>query len=217
MLISHKHKFITIDIPKTGTASYAYTLMPYIDIKGVQKHEVGESSPFYQHENSEGAKLKFSQLGFDWNQYFKYVTIRNPWVRFASFYMWVKNKFDLESSKKTHSLGLQIFVNRWKKIFDMCEYDQIKILKHIIKANKSQDYYFVSNNMVLVDYIAKTEEIDQHFSFLCSKVGINPAPKLQHKHKNPSYVYKDLYNQELIDMVAEKEKFIIENYGYRYQ
>lgn len=216
MLISHKHKFITIDIPKTGTASYKDALRPYVDIIGAQKHEVGESSPFYQHENSEDAKLKFSQLGFDWSQYFKYVTIRNPWARFASYYMWVKNKFDLEDSKTTQSIGLQMFFKRWKKIFDMCEYDQHKVLKHIIKANRSQYYYFVSNNIVLVDYIAKTEEIDQHFSFLCTKAGITPPPKLQHKHKSAFYNYKDLYNQEMIDMVAEKEKYILKNYNYQF-
>lgn len=215
MLVSHKFKFITIDIPKTGTASYENTLKPYIDLIGLQKHEVSDSA-FYQHENAKDTKLKFFRLGFDWNEYFKYTTIRNPWARFASYYMWVKNKFDLESSKTPSSVVSKMFIARWKKIFDMYEYDGHKVLRHIVKANPSQDHYFVSNNIILVDYIAKTEEIDQHFSFLCSKVGIDPVPKLQHQHKNPSYNYKDLYNQEIIDMVAEKEKYILKNYNYQF-
>lgn len=218
MLISHKLRFIIIDIPKTGTMSYSATLKPYVDLIGVFKHETDYYS-FYQHESSLEAKNKFIKFGWDWENYFKYVTIRNPWSRYSSYYIWVKNKFDSIKHLDIDSikcLNEKKFALRWKKIFTLYNNNAQKIIQHIVKSNNSQDYYFVSNGDLLVDYVAKTEEINQHFNKLCQTVGINPIPKLKHLHKSQSYNYRDLYDQELIDLVAKKESYVIENYDYQF-
>lgn len=215
MLISHKHKFITIDIPKTGSLSRKLALIKYCDVVGRQQED-----PFYQHDTASCLKDKFVARNWPWNDYFKYVTIRNPWARFASNYVWGKNVYQQNINKKTEHIKpgvIPTFV-AFKQLFTIFKNNPQKIMQRIIDIQPSQDQYFVSNEDILVDYVSKLETIDYDFQFLCLKVGIHPLPVLENNNKNTSipYDYKNIYNQELIDMVAKKEKYIIDNYGYQY-
>jgi hypothetical protein len=218
MLISHKYKFITIDIPKTGTRSYRETLPS--DIQG--KAFIDEQTPthlrFYQHETANNIKTKFESNNWEWYSYFKYVTIRNPWARYASYYMWAKTFYEnmlKEDLDKVPIPKKNAFLD-FESSFELLEFNQKKILKQFIINEMSQDSYFMIDNTVAVDYIAQTERIDKDFEHLCKMVGIYLPIKLKHENKNPSYDYRDLYDQELIELVSEKEKHIIKNYEYKY-
>lgn len=214
MLISHKFKFLTIDIPKTGSRSYRESLDGFLDITGQSQTQ------FIQHQTALSVKNEFDKNGWNWNSYFKYTTIRNPWVRYVSFYVWAENKIieidNMIKSKEPISQLEQDAFRNLTNLFKNNNYNQYLILKNIINQEPSQNSYFIDNNKILVDYIARTETISVDFQFLCNKVGITPAPALKHENKNKAYNYKDFYDQELIDLVAYKEKYIIENYNYQY-
>ena len=214
MLISHKFKFLTIDIPKTGTRSYRESLAGFIDIIGTYQTQ------FTQHQTAMSVKNEFNKNGWNWDSYFKYITIRNPWARYVSFYFWAKNKLieldNIFKSKEPESQLNKDAFTYLTNLFKNNNYNQHLILKNIINQQSSQNSYFIENNEILVDYIARTETIDIDFQFLCNKVGITPIPELKHENKNKAYNYKDFYDQELIDLVAYKEKYVIENYNYQY-
>ena len=110
MLISHKHKFITIDIPKTGTRTLRESLQPLgiIDVVGQP-----EWKNFYQHGSINDCELGFKDRGWDFENYFKFSVVRNPWKRYVSFFKWTKN-------------------NETKRVFSM---------RDIIKTKPSQDLY----------------------------------------------------------------------------
>ena len=63
--------------------------------------------------------------------------------------------------------------------------------------------------------IGQLESIYKDFAIFCEEVGVLPIPDLKHSNKN-SYEkpYEEYYTQELIDMVAEKEKWVIGEFGY---
>jgi len=78
MLISHKHQFITIDIPKTGSRSLRESLMP---LKVINLHgQANLDSEFYQHDGAIRARKQFAQNGWNWGNYFKFTIVRNPWA-----------------------------------------------------------------------------------------------------------------------------------------
>ena len=234
MLISHQHKFITIDIPKTGTRSFRESLVPLgvIDEFGAPNLK----AEFYQHDGAIRAKKQFVKNGWNWNDYFKFTIVRNPWQRYFSFFKYFKQKSERYVNSKLMGAYLNSKSNVWQHsglyqnwinqeindcrqafdLFSSSGNDQT-VLKNIILNNDSQDsYYCNENSEIIVDHIASFEDLEDEFVLLCNAVDIE-TPKLQHGNKSPNSLnMHDIYNQQLIDLVAKKEKSVIELKGYEY-
>ena len=214
MLISHSHKFITIDIPKTGTRSFRESLHPLglIDIVG----EPFVEADFYQHDTAIRAKKQFAKHNFDWNDYFKFTIVRNPWDRYFSFFKYFKNYADKFLRRDESIAWGAAEINQGQYCVSLfSDSDDQTILKNIILNNPSQDgYYCDENGEVIVDYIADFENLENEFVFLCDQVGIN-SPSLQHGNKSVNSLnMHDIYNQQLIDLVTQKENSVIKLKNY---
>ena len=217
MLISHKHKFITIDIPKTGSRSLRESFAPLgiIDILG----EPNVNAIFYQHGKAIECKNSLSDIGLNFNDYYSFCVARNPWDRYFSFFKYCKEKgeqFKREKNLLTEWSNHKIIQGKyWASIFD--QQSDKEIFKNIILDNSSQDtFYYDKNRVIMVNHVADFENLQSEFVSFCDKIDIN-TPKL--KHDNQSYSalsMHDFYNQELIDLVAEKEAGVIELKGYDY-
>lgn len=216
MLISHKYKFITIDIPKTGTRSFRESLLPLniIDIHGAPSLD----SEFYQHGSAIDAQKEFIKKGWEWDEYFKFTIVRNPWARYFSFFKYFKSYAEKYLSRDKSINWRDPEINQGKLCVKLFENkDDQTVLKNIILNNNSQEtYYCNENGEIIVDYIAEFDCISNEFIFFCDKIQIN-TPQLEHGNKSSSFFcMRDIYNQELIDLVAEKEKNVIELKNYNY-
>ncbi len=214
MLISHKHKFAFFNIPKTGTVSTRFMLEKYCDIIG---GAFEDGINFYQHETAYTAKEKFCNSGWNWDEYFKFTIVRNPWHRYASLYVWSQNTFaklDMEDYNKLSKLD-QATYNAYNKWFNRLNFDQKRILRFLINHNPSQDYFFLINNKNAMNYTGRMENIHAELEHFSHTVGIKDV-KTEHQQKSKPYEYKDFYDQELIDLVAKKEEYTIDNFSYQY-
>ena len=216
MLISHKHKLITIDIPKTGSRSLRESLLPLgiLDVCG----QPNLDSEFYQHDGAICVKKQFEKNDWNWNDYFKFTTVRNPWARYFSFFKYFKS-YGEKYLRRDESIDWeQPELNQGKLCVKLFKgKDDQDVLKNIILNNDSQDtYYCNENGEIIVDHIASFEDLSNEFFFLCNQVGIK-TPNLQHGNKSSrSHSMHDIYNQQLIDLVADKEKSVIELMNYDY-
>jgi Sulfotransferase family. len=216
MLISHKHKFITIDIPKTGTRTLRESLLPLgvVDVCGVPNLD----SEFYQHDRAIRAQKQFENNDWNWNEYFKFTIVRDPWARYFSFFKYFKS-YGEKYLRKDESINWgEPEINQGKCCIELFKgKDDQTVLKNIILNNNSQDsYYCDEGGKIIVDHIAEFNNLQTEFGFLCDQVGIQ-APSLQHGNKSSnSFNMHDIYNQELIDLVAEKEKCVLKLKGYQY-
>ncbi len=214
MLISHKHKFITIDIPKTGTRSLRESLLPLgiVDVHGAPNLK----AEFYQHDGAIRAKKQFAKNNWNWNEYYKFTIVRNPWARYFSFFKYFKSYGEKYLRRDESINWREPELNQGKLCEELFQNkDDQSVLKNIILNNDSQDsYYFDESGKITVDHIAEFNNSQNEFVFLCNQIGIK-TPTLQHGNKssNPLNMH-DIYNQELIDLVAEKEKSVIELKGY---
>lgn len=214
MLISHSHKFITIDIPKTGSRSLRESLLPLrvVDICGTPNLD----SEFYQHDSSIRAKKQFEKNNWSWNDYFKFTIVRNPWARYFSFFKYFKSYGEKYLRRDKSTDWKKPEINQGKLCAELFkDKDDQTVLKNIILNNDSQDsYYRNTNGEIIVDHIASFENLENEFVFLCDQVGIN-SPSLQHGNKSVNSLnMHDIYNQDLIDLVTQKEKSVIELKGY---
>jgi hypothetical protein len=145
MLISHKHKFITIDIPKTGTRSFRESLLPLniIDIRGKPKLD----AEFYQHGAALDAKKQFEKNGWNWKDYFKFTIVRNPWARYFSFFKYFKSYGEKYLHKDKSINWGEPEINQGKLCIELFKgkNDQT-VLKNIILNNDSQDLYYCNQN-----------------------------------------------------------------------
>ena len=214
--MSNKYKLITIDIPKTGTRSLRESLLTLgiIDVCG----EPNLGSEFYQHDGAIRTKKQFAKNNWNWNDYFKFTIVRNPWARYFSFFKYFKS-YGEKYLRRDESINWQEpEINQGKLCAELFKNkDDQTILKNIILNNDSQDsYYCDESGEIIVDHIASFEDIQNEFIFLCNRFGIN-APTLQHGNKSVNSLnMHDIYNQQLIDLVANKEKSVIELKGYNY-
>ena len=216
MLISHKHKFITIDIPKTATRSLRETLLPQnvIDVVG----EPNLNATFYQHGTAMQCSESLQKLNKNFSDYFSFVIVRNPWDRYYSFFKYFKEYAEKYKNKDASIKWNEPEINQGK----MCEElfanktDEI-VLRNIILNNECQsDYYTNQDNKIIVSHIAKFENLNKEFESLCRKVNVNYSPLV---HGNKSHIkssYYNIYTKETIALVTEKERDLIKLKGYEY-
>jgi chondroitin 4-sulfotransferase 11 len=216
MLISHKHKFITIDIPKTATRSLRETFVPQniIDIVG----EPNLNADFYQHGTAQQCRDSLQKINKNFSDYFSFVIVRNPWDRYYSFFKYFKEYAEKYKNKDASIKWNAPEINQGK----MCEElfanktDEI-VLRNIIINNECQsDYYSDENDEIMVSHIAKFENLNKEFELLCNQVNVNYS---QLFHENKSFIkssYYNIYTKKTIELVAEKEKSVIELKGYEF-
>ena len=223
MLISHKHKFITIDIPKTGTKTLRETLQPLGVIDVIGKGD-NPNDCFYQHCTINACERGFKERGWDFDSYKKFSTLRNPWERYVSLLIYKINKGNkYKNATKTELAEWgqleKIQGKKCSEAFDRHGRNDVGFLKFTIKQNPSQDTFVLDKNgEIAIDFLGHLDNFDSHFLNFCEKVGLSTIPNLKHSNKS-SYKkpYTEYYTQELINMVAEKEKWVIDKFNYDYK
>jgi hypothetical protein len=80
MRISHRYKFVFISKPRCASTTVRKLLDPFSDIVSSQSH------PYHHHTTASRLKAHFAEIGWDWERYFKFITLRNPWTMLVSLY-----------------------------------------------------------------------------------------------------------------------------------
>lgn len=213
MLISHKHKFITIDIPKTGTKSIRESLQPLgvVDTYGV----ADRSAAYYQHGTAEQCKHELKKDNIAYDDYYTFCVVRNPWERYYSFLKYYKMyaRMYIERDPKINWKQPQLqqgenCVKMFKNKTD------VQVLEKLICNQHAQDHYYTSDGHIIVDHVAEFSNLSKEYKKFCKNVGISEDLTLPHSNKSESL--KCTYTQRLIDMVSEKESFTISLMNYNY-
>lgn len=96
-MVSNKHKFIFVHIPKTAGVTISSILDDYCTLDEKKKHNM----------NPHGQRNQISR-------YFKFCFVRNPWDRFLSCYFYFR-KYGRKIANDTHSGEI---VNRFDSFYE---------------------------------------------------------------------------------------------------
>ena len=180
-MISYKHKCIFIHVPKTGGSTieemFRQNGMPNINSQQVHIGVVKARS-LYRSE---------------FNDYFKFSVVRNPWDRVYS--VWWNFK---QSGKTTQTLE------------DFCKHLNHRSL--LIPQYTMLDIH----RGVCFDYIGRFEELEKVFQFVIDKFELK-IDKIPHRKKRVGKPrYTEFYTPNSIDRVANFYHADINEWGYNY-
>lgn len=236
MIISHKYKFIYFANPKTASTSIQNVLRDLNEKKTIVpaleklEYQLRNTDPLItvQHRKHIFPRYVKQAVGEDvWNDYFKFIFVRNPWDWVLSNY---NEKFCKAGSKK-YNLG--VFLNkligkphpnldlRKEKYFtqkdvytyyNWVEKKTMKGLGNIFQYHYTEDH----NGEQIVDFIGRYENLEHDLNQILSIIGLEERklPLLNRTNKNSNY--RNYYLEDSKSLVAEKYKKDIELFGYEF-
>ena len=196
-MISHTHKFIFIEVNKTGTTTINRSLHKYGEPrKGKTRH------------------LSISQILHNDSQisnYFRFTFVRNPWDRCVSLFNYRVQKRslykDLCFNEFIQSLKENTFKEWYKNNYNNLKSGPVSCPQVFFLYNENEE--------IKMDFIGKFENLQEDFNIVCDKIGI-PKQQLPHKNATKHKHYTEYYDDETKQIVAEKYAKDIEYFGYEF-
>ena len=145
--------------------------------------------------------------------------IRNPWDRMYSHFNYFKNQRDLKKCEnwKTWDAATVHQIRSADNFFSRFPDDKTAFIR-LLDNHPAQQQYLCDGDTLIVDKIYRFENIHTIFDEIKSICNITQDIELAHANKgNYKRDSTELYDNELIDIVAKKEKFVIDMFGYSYR
>lgn len=194
-MINNEYKCIFIHIPKTGGTS----IVKLINAKKCEG---------FSGNNHQQSLSRYKQRFDNYDNYYKFTVVRNPWDKMVSEYKWFTNtkyKFPGRHVTKHFSdKGFDFFVENFRKlkVGDMSHRrEQITFIRPVEDLNK----------------IVRFEHLSTELYSICEHLNI-PIDTIPHKHNLSSNMrhYTEYYNDSTRKLVAEQYKNDIEHFGYKF-
>ena len=212
MRISHKHKFVFIAVAKTGSTSIRYILDEYSDIKS----QGDFNKPYFHHVSAEQLQHHFNKKNWKWDDYFKFTFARNPYSRLVSWWNYIQTQYQSHQQN-----GISDGGEYWKNLCNEIVTTH-KDFKSFVRAENplwfprtSSEFISDKDENNLLDFIGRTENLQEDFDFTCDKIKI-PRQQLPHKNKSNHKHYTEYYDDETKEIVAEVFAKDIEYFGYEF-
>ena len=213
-MISHKYKCIFIEVPKTGSTSIRSILgvppKPHqnicqmkFDLENYWTHAGGPLNrllaALYLLLPTSTRERRGREL---FHSYFKFGFVRNPWDRAVSLYE------RREGLQLRGAMSFERFVEWMSFASSTCI--------HPVPHRNQLDWFVDSHGNVLADFIGRFENLSADWALVASRLGIKQP--LPHANKNPRRIkpYTHYYNQRTRDLIAERFRVDIENFGYTF-
>ena len=190
-----QHKCIFVHIPKTGGVTISQCL--FRNLSG------GHAKICTYH-------MVFDQIEF--NNYFKFTMVRNPWDRLVSAYTFLKLGGMDAHDKLWADRYLSKYNNFTSFIKGWLTRKNIYKKKHFVPQ-----YNFVcSRNLkLLVDFVGYFESFEKDFEIIKKKLNIKC--ELEHLNKSKRKNYLDYYDDETKNIVANVYSEDIKIFGYDFK
>lgn len=216
MAISHELKTIFIHIAKNAGTSISTALGIY------------NKKSFVNHLGYDFYMNKFQK---EWNDYYKFAIVRNPFDRIVSSYLFAKKdisymhssipeikcKRSLEFPEFKSEPHIDYLLLKNKSFDETVElfYKNPKLFKHPSWRNQ---WNFIMNNKkeLMIDDYFKIENIEYNWNIICKKININIELPIKNKTNSKKVDYKNFYTDKLKNMVYEIYKNDIELFKYEF-
>lgn len=221
MIISHKHKFVFVSVPKTASTSIRYCLKNYADTwyHGDKENLIIHQKPTAKFRTKvfEHARLSDVEEVLKVNNHFSFCFARNPFELSLSNYLFFQKSIEFwDTDPEEKELFIDVY-NAYTKTLNGCSTFKEWIINKK-KCGWLNDYHWDTEQFHWareVDFIGRFENLQADFDIVCDKIGI-PKQKLPHKNKTNHKHYTEYYDDETRQIVAEKYAKDIEYFNYEF-
>lgn len=205
MIISHKHKFIFFAVPKTATHAIREALREH---KGPEDWEQQmlfgrDALPIPELAALRHGHLSVQQIKpflpqEQWDEYFKFAFVRNPYDRFISTYFFLhRNRPSMGDRELMNMKGAIRNAQFNTRLLVLPQY---QMLTH-------------SDGSMGLDYVARYEDIQSAYEHICERIGI-PSKVLIEKNASEHDTSDSYYDAELRKLVTDFYAGDFEVLGY---
>ena len=235
MIISHKYKFIFLEYPKTGTLSMSTVL---------RRHHPEINWVRFENHKKEKARIRHSGLKDaliqhpECSNYFKFAFVRNPWDRAVSlkYHLIYSQKYrEMEFSKYIPSMHFKAqptfyqfceknyenldFIGKYenleedfKNVCNIIGLEKMKKLHHLNKRDNEEKEKRLIKSLERRKSLTKDEK---EIVNLEKKINESRERKRIKKNIEPRD-YREYYDDETRQIVAEKYAKDIEYFNYKF-
>ena len=161
-MISHKHKFIFVHVPKCGGTSIEHSLLKNENVTKITNDVKQKYRMYYYHEGIQTQHRKIDQFkDAREKSYFTFTFVRNPWERFLSEYFYIK-KTGCKCKHRDFNKKFPTFKHFVKNNGIECcwptTFHKLTLYSMPTKINLRTSLVVVKIcNMILIMYVAKLE------------------------------------------------------------
>ncbi len=201
MLISDSRKFIFFAAGKTGTTTLESILRPYETPQQVSPEDYEKYN-----NNMPPAIFKPRMDSAKWSQYFKFSVVRNPWD-------WVVSNYIQNVTQDQGTMLERKFTKQ-----DILDLSRMLSLRGITWSKHRTQLAFLTDadGKVLVDFVAKFENLQNDADYIFKRIGIPPAV-LPRKNTSRHHHYSWYYGPETIQLVYDLYKVDVDHFGYKFE
>jgi hypothetical protein len=136
------------------------------------------------------------------NSYFKFGFVRNPWDRVVSLY------------RRQEGLQMQDKMT-FDEFVEWIKYSSSTCIHPVPHVNQL-DWFVDPHGNVLVDFIGKFETLQNDWVKIAAKLGL--PQNLPHRNKNQKAIrkYTEYYSETTKKIIADKFRVDIEYFGYKF-
>jgi chondroitin 4-sulfotransferase 11 len=211
-IVSPRHRFIYFYIPKVASSSLKRNLS-----KNLFQMDTGKRVHFMFFDEVIDVKRG------DYQHFFKFAFVRNPWDRVVSCY--ADKILHADVTDYMYQNGVfRRYAREYKNMFHMgmpfeafvkaiCQIPDPQADRHF----KSQ-HYFISDidGRVLVDFIGKFETLSADYAYIARKCGLADFTLPHENSSRREKDYRRLYTPETRRLIAERYREDIGRFGYRF-
>ena len=225
-MISNEKQAIFIHIPKTAGTSIESALRKHTfkpqynsyfngktatrgwDKKYDEVELIRGNTEFWTHKHRPAYLVKD-----EFQKYFKFAFVRNPWdLMVSSYHWWTQKNEDASEIRKQTSFklrkrGFEYFVkSKFAHCINECFHDQEGQQRWINDLKQNS----------IIDFVGKFENLQSDFNKVCEKLEL-PKIKLPHELKTNRKPYWEYYTKETKEIIENIYRSDIERYGYEWE
>ena len=208
MIISHRHKFIFVAVPKTGTHSVRQALREQMGEEDIEQVRLFENKRFpipeladIRHGHLTLAQVRPHIPAEDFDAYFKFGFVRNPFDRFISYCAFMTRDQDIFARDPQAVMRHLLFVEPPRG--------------HIL-FQPQHSFFTDADGKLLSDQVGRIEQMQASYDAICTRIGI-PSRALDKVNSTRRGDYRDYYDQQLIDGVTALYARDLELFDYSFE